>query len=132
MTKVLLTIFRDALGVKLGHRRVRFRLIIARSFSTTVGVSSTRLKLTRIPQILQRAITEYRNDRASSVPAVELPSGPPHRAAKSEGSISNVAVDVTVGSNAAPRVATTGGKRKYRRHPKVGLVDMIWYYLALT
>ncbi|KAM0690309.1 hypothetical protein Q7P36_009076 [Cladosporium allicinum] len=80
----------DAIGVKLGHRR-----------------------------ILQRAIAEYRKEGAQTAPVVELPTEPKHRAAKSDGSISiPITTEPLPVSNGASRAQPTGSKRKYRRHPK--------------
>jgi len=79
----------DAIGVKLGHRR-----------------------------ILQRAIAEYRKEGTQTAPVVELPTEPKHRAAKSDGSISiPTTIEPVSASNGTSR-APTGSKRKYRRHPK--------------
>ncbi|GAB7332971.1 hypothetical protein MBLNU13_g04670t1 [Cladosporium sp. NU13] len=78
----------DALGVKLGHRRV-----------------------------LQRAIADYRKDKAQTTslvdPTVERVAAVP----KLERSPHIIASSGDSGPNVSSR-ATTGNKRKYRRHPK--------------
>lgn len=51
-----------------------------------------------------------------------MPVGITHKPVNSEGAISIAGSDLNTGLHASSR-ATTGNKRKYRRHPKVSLLD---------
>lgn len=96
-----LTCSRDALGVKLGHRRVcRFPL----------SPRAARLVLICC-QKLQRRIANY---RGLQVPIATLVS--PTRT-----SIEDAPVNGNKTAQSEPKDGTSSTKRKYRRHPKVRL-----------
>jgi len=74
-------------------------------------------------QVLNRAIAEYRRDGARSVAVVDTVQNPANGRTSIEGTFTTE--DKNAGVSATTR-ATSGGKRKYRRHPKVSLKVRIW------